>query len=171
MCKHIAAVMYGIGARLDMQPELLFLLRGVDHEDIISTAAATDAIAGTGTRRTRRRTLSEKNLENVFGVELDEPLDAGPIAPPERRPGERAPKAMKPAAKAPKPRAKKQAAFKPTARSIAALRQRLGLSKAAFGREVGVSTATVTNWEKAVGAIRLQAKGLSGLTRLHSQSG
>ena len=27
MCKHVAAVMYGIGARLDNQPELLFLLR------------------------------------------------------------------------------------------------------------------------------------------------
>ena len=31
MCKHVAAVLYGVGARLDHQPELLFLLRKVDH--------------------------------------------------------------------------------------------------------------------------------------------
>jgi uncharacterized Zn finger protein len=31
MCKHVAAVLYGIGARLDERPDLLFLLRNVDH--------------------------------------------------------------------------------------------------------------------------------------------
>ena len=31
MCKHVAAVLYGVGARLDQQPELLFVLRGVDQ--------------------------------------------------------------------------------------------------------------------------------------------
>ena len=31
MCKHVAAVLYGIGARLDYQPELLFTLRRVEH--------------------------------------------------------------------------------------------------------------------------------------------
>src|SRR5689334_8221238 len=30
MCKHVAAVLYGIGSRLDTNPELLFHLRGVD---------------------------------------------------------------------------------------------------------------------------------------------
>jgi uncharacterized Zn finger protein len=29
MCKHVAAVLYGIGARIDERPELLFLLRSV----------------------------------------------------------------------------------------------------------------------------------------------
>jgi uncharacterized Zn finger protein len=32
MCKHVAAVLYGAGARLDEKPELLFTLRGVKHE-------------------------------------------------------------------------------------------------------------------------------------------
>jgi len=35
MCKHVAAVMYGVGARLDHQPELFFLLRKVDHLELI----------------------------------------------------------------------------------------------------------------------------------------
>jgi hypothetical protein len=32
MCKHVAAVLYGIGARLDRQPQLLFKLRNVDQQ-------------------------------------------------------------------------------------------------------------------------------------------
>src|SRR5258708_6936533 len=38
MCKHVAAVLYGIGARLDHQPQLLFLLRGVDEKELILQA-------------------------------------------------------------------------------------------------------------------------------------
>ena len=39
MCKHVAAVLYGVGARLDDKPELLFTLRGVNHEELIETDA------------------------------------------------------------------------------------------------------------------------------------
>ncbi len=45
MCKHVAAVLYGVGARLDAKPELLFLLRGVNHEELIE-ADAEAAVAG-----------------------------------------------------------------------------------------------------------------------------
>ena len=38
ICKHCAAAVYGVGVRLGGQPELLFLLRGVDHGDLISGA-------------------------------------------------------------------------------------------------------------------------------------
>lgn len=41
-CKHIAAVMYGVGCRLDSEPELLFLLRGVDHMELVSQAVSQD---------------------------------------------------------------------------------------------------------------------------------
>jgi uncharacterized Zn finger protein/DNA-binding transcriptional regulator YiaG len=71
MCKHIAAVLYGIGARLDHQPELLFLLRNVDHQALIS--AELDMHAATGGTGKRRRLASE-NLSDVFGVDIDEPL-------------------------------------------------------------------------------------------------
>ena len=36
MCKHVAAVLYGVGARLDRQPELLFRLRAVDENDLVA---------------------------------------------------------------------------------------------------------------------------------------
>src|SRR6202034_2630588 len=45
MCKHVAAVLYGVGARLDTKPELLFILRGVDHEELIAADAAAAASA------------------------------------------------------------------------------------------------------------------------------
>jgi uncharacterized Zn finger protein len=70
MCKHIAAVLYGIGARLDHQPELLFLLRNVDHQALIS--AELDLHTATGGTGKRRRLVSE-NLSDMFGVDIDEP--------------------------------------------------------------------------------------------------
>jgi len=38
MCKHVAATLYGVGARLDTKPELLFLLRQVNERDLITAA-------------------------------------------------------------------------------------------------------------------------------------
>ena len=70
MCKHVAAAMYGIGVRLDTEPELLFKLRGVNHEELISIDTAVDGITG-GKRSRRRRTLQANELEDVFGVELE----------------------------------------------------------------------------------------------------
>ena len=40
MCKHVAAVLYGVGARLDVQPELLFRLRRVDAKELVTQAGA-----------------------------------------------------------------------------------------------------------------------------------
>src|SRR6202043_2606152 len=38
MCKHVAAVLYGVGARLDEKPALLFALRGVDENQLLANA-------------------------------------------------------------------------------------------------------------------------------------
>ena len=68
-CKHLAAVMYGVGARLDNQPELLFLLRGVDHQELVSQAIAAGNLnrelsSGSGG-------LDSQDLGAIFGIELD----------------------------------------------------------------------------------------------------
>jgi uncharacterized Zn finger protein len=68
LCKHIAAALYGVGARLDKQPELLFLLRGVDPAELISTAAAATLAAQKTTGKKRR--LAENQLADVFNIEL-----------------------------------------------------------------------------------------------------
>ena len=72
MCKHIAAVLYGIAARLDHQPELLFVLRNVDHEALIS--AELDMQTATSGNSKRRR-LTTQNLSDVFGVDIEEPTE------------------------------------------------------------------------------------------------
>jgi uncharacterized Zn finger protein len=70
MCKHIAAVLYGVGARLDRSPELLFLLRGVDHNELVSEEAAK-AVVGKASAA-KDRTLDEGRISQVFGIELAE---------------------------------------------------------------------------------------------------
>ena len=68
MCKHVAAVLYGIGSRLDQQPDLLFALRKVDQQDLI-------AKAGTGLSQKRKgpakkKVLESDDLSEMFGIEM-----------------------------------------------------------------------------------------------------
>jgi uncharacterized Zn finger protein len=68
MCKHIAAVLYGIGARLDRQPELLFRLHKLDENELIRSAGTDLRLA---TKRTNSATiLSSGDLSELFGLDL-----------------------------------------------------------------------------------------------------
>lgn len=73
MCKHVAAVMYGVGARLDQQPELLFALRNVDHTELIAQAANLAVIR----KGVSRKILADDVLGDVFGIELEAPKPTG----------------------------------------------------------------------------------------------
>jgi uncharacterized Zn finger protein len=79
MCKHVAAVMYGIGSRLDTLPELLFTLRGVDATELISadiSFPASDAAAG--------KTIADDQLSDIFGIEMDEGVVSDTLPTKER---------------------------------------------------------------------------------------
>lgn len=168
MCKHIAAVMYGIGARLDTQPELLFLLRGVNQEELISTNASAESLVGKGSKRSRRRSFSGDQLGNVFGVELDAPTP-DPSPKPARKAKKKATLAKKAAKKAAKKVTKKaprRKAFKATGPAVVALRKQLGLTKREFADRAEVAVPTVTNWESAPGALNLREKNLTRLKEL-----
>ena len=67
MCKHVAATLYGVGNRLDRQPELFFKLRQVDHLELIAEAGR-EAPKPKGARR---KTIAKDQLANVFGIELE----------------------------------------------------------------------------------------------------
>ena len=69
MCKHVAAVLYGTGARLDQQPELLFTLRGVDPADLINSTGAN--LSGSGATPASGRVLDNAVLGDVFGIDID----------------------------------------------------------------------------------------------------
>ncbi len=77
LCKHLAAVLYGVGTRLDHAPEMLFLLRGVDHEELITEAAAAPLAAGAPTPE-KTLGLDARGLSALFGIEIDE--EAAPRA-------------------------------------------------------------------------------------------
>lgn len=70
MCKHVAAVLYGIGARLDQQPDLIFRLHNLDEKELI-------AGAGTGLPQARKAPASDKilggeDLSALFGLDMAE---------------------------------------------------------------------------------------------------
>jgi len=67
LCKHSAAAAYGVGARLDERPKLLFLLRGVDHTELLE--GASDAVAQQVGNSVEDDTLGD--LSALFGVELE----------------------------------------------------------------------------------------------------
>lgn len=72
LCKHHASVLYGVGARLDAQPELLFVLRGVDHLELIDAAADAPGLAtASAGAETDAGALSGAQLSDVFGIDID----------------------------------------------------------------------------------------------------
>jgi uncharacterized Zn finger protein/DNA-binding transcriptional regulator YiaG len=173
MCKHIAAVLYGVGARLDHTPEKLFLLRGVSHEELVDVSAAVRVATGTATSRRR---IDATGLGDVFGIDMadaDETMRPAPrkkVASPDvtktspkgslpagkkdaKKPlkGTRPGKTLKPALK------RKKAALAPveepfprplTGAAIRAWREALRETQAAFAARLSVTAASISNWEK-----------------------
>jgi uncharacterized Zn finger protein len=69
MCKHVAAVLYGIGARLDHRPELIFTLRKVDQQGIVASAGSSlSKKKPTGPDGTK--VLVSDDLSEMFGIEM-----------------------------------------------------------------------------------------------------
>jgi uncharacterized Zn finger protein len=69
MCKHVAAVLYGIGARFDRQPELLFRLHDVDHAELIAKAGREASLAKAPASS---KILGSSDLSGMFGLDMAE---------------------------------------------------------------------------------------------------
>lgn len=78
MCKHVAAVLYGVGARLDASPELLLALRSVDHTELVSRAG--EGLSRARTPASAKRVMTGGDLASIFGLKMAESDDAGPAA-------------------------------------------------------------------------------------------
>ncbi len=89
LCKHAIAALCGVGNRLDSKPELLFLLRGVDHADLVDEAMQNAGKIGAAASVT----FSNRDLEEIFGFEVADPAEPIEIAetaknrpqPPQRK--------------------------------------------------------------------------------------
>lgn len=68
MCKHVAAVLYGVGSRLDEKPELLFRLRRVDEKELLAGAAA--GVPVSRKMPAAGRVLKTADISAIFGLEL-----------------------------------------------------------------------------------------------------
>jgi len=65
MCKHVAAVLYGIANRLDERPDLLFLLRDVDAHELITTKLTTSSIKTDDI-------LQDQGLAEIFDIDIED---------------------------------------------------------------------------------------------------
>ncbi|MFQ5674862.1 MAG: SWIM zinc finger family protein [bacterium] len=166
LCKHLAAVLYGIGARLDEAPELLFLLRGADHSELIETGidiSLTDDRGKTG------RHLDSKNLSEIFGIEMDETVakgEHGQGSDGKDRRSRR--KTIATAGKRTNQSPKKGGKVKignrgekpcpNTGAAVAKLRKMFAMTESAFALLLGVTRQTIRNWEKRRGTLNLRQK-------------
>ena len=70
MCKHVAAVLYGVGARLDEKPQLLFVLRGVDENELL--ASAGEDLPLSKAAPSAAKMLDDGDVAALFGLEMAE---------------------------------------------------------------------------------------------------
>ncbi len=111
LCKHLAAVMYGVGALLDTSPELLFTLRNVDHLELISQAVSEENL-GQALAGESGSALADNNLSEMFGIDLETLTEESGSKKPTPPKGKRASKTR--TAKAPPVAATTSTANKPT---------------------------------------------------------
>ena len=80
MCKHVAAVLYGVGARFDEKPELLFRLRAVDEKDLVTGLDQALPVARKGPAG--GKVLEADDLSAMFGLDMAEAEPAKAVAKP-----------------------------------------------------------------------------------------
>ena len=124
MCKHVAAVLYGVGHRLDSSPELFFELRGVDQAELVTQALAlqnSSDVMGLN----QSSDLATEDLGSIFGIDIvvaSSPVSESAkssLTSAGRRSGKKkGSKATSSTVVEPK-RAKKKAAAKPTPIAVA----------------------------------------------------
>ena len=73
MCKHVAAVLYGVGVRLDEDPKLFFRLRDAGIDELIKQAVAgkVEKLLEKAGRKSGR-IIEDKDIASVFGIDMEE---------------------------------------------------------------------------------------------------
>lgn len=69
MCKHVAAVLYGVGARLDINPMLFFELRGLDGQELVrkSMEQKLESMLKNAGRKSSRE-IADEDISDIFGL-------------------------------------------------------------------------------------------------------
>ncbi len=159
MCKHVAAALYAVGRRLDNEPEMLFLLRNVNAEELVTqklTFIPEDACS-------IDETLQNAELGDIFGIDIDFNAQVDELSSFAKKPeAVSSPKKKPLKAKAVKStkgtkqsnkkiNEKAQKTRKPITlcgKDIALFREKHSLPVSAFALLIGVTTNTIRRWEK-----------------------
>lgn len=140
MCKHVAATLYGVGARLDTSPELFFTLRSTDMQELISAAGASAAVAPAGPSS---GDLAEDDLSALFGIEIEAapaPKKSTTVTkktPPKKTPAKKAPAKKAPPKKTPAKKA-------PAGKQAAADKSKASPKKGAPSKKARASAPTAS---------------------------
>ena len=144
MCKHAAAVLYGVGSRLDDRPELLFRLRDSRRRRPGRRRHGVAGRRGGGRRPSRRSRGHLRHRSRPGGQRRGGRSAADHRTPPVRR-------------GRPRRTGAPPSGFQPTGRRVAELRRRGGFSVPEFAGLLRVSASTVYRWEAARGPLALRA--------------
>jgi uncharacterized Zn finger protein len=87
MCKHVAATLYGAGARLDERPQLLFVLRGVDESELLSGAAQDSMLSKSAPDASGL--LDAGDVAALFGLDMAEAASPDISTPAALKPSRR----------------------------------------------------------------------------------
>ena len=183
LCKHAAAVLSGIGSRLDERPELLFLLRGVDETELIAaeTALSRDTTAAGGPEPGAARGAAASQSADSRPASrpaesravVSAPTPTGSAAPSRQIKKTLTYRPPTPTGarrrRSPLDLAAEGAGFVPTGAMVADLRARCGCSVAEFAELIQVTLATVRRWEATRGHLNLHAAPWEALRALYRE--
>jgi len=131
MCKHVAATLYGIGARLDQDPGLFFKLRQVKMNDLVKA------------RKKTARVIDDSDLADVFGIDMESPAKSKKRR---KKTGKKAEGTKKPA--------------KPASKKVKALTGKTG-KKVTPKKPSPRTKKPKTPFETVVGIVRKSRKGIT----------
>ncbi len=183
LCKHLAAVLYGVGARLDEAPELLFVLRGVNYEDLIGAELNIDTQT-TGDEITQ-------DLSEIFGIEIDDSIDLDSVVSPVKKTKVKTSKAAmtEPGADGKsKEKSKRRRTQSASMKKVSLQESSINISRGIRASHIeklkklhkistselaflaGKSVTTVSSWENKAGVLKLQSASQKSLEKVFALS-
>jgi uncharacterized Zn finger protein len=144
LCKHVAATLYGVGARLDHEPKLLFTLRGVDPAEMVAAAIDQPTVVG---KARKGRVLGTDELSSVFGIDIDIEGTASGKSSTSTRPAERTRRAT-----TTRKKVASRASKKKSSSTHGAASKQAGVRKATRKRPAAKKTAAKKKTKKATAA-------------------
>ena len=173
MCKHVAATLYGVGARLDNDPSLFFTLRGVKMKDLVSQAVKGEAktLLQRAKKKTSDRIISEADLSATFGIDMDLP---SPSSPAPMKKGTRSvppPKAASPGTSTKRPGRKKAGTSSKPAQPVKSTAQAVPGAKPTQPTRSSTNQKTATDYDVVVGIIRRRRVKGVGFKEIKERTG